>query len=77
MLQELRNPHTAGNAESFRRSAHSLKSNGLTFGALAFAAKARALELGGLASATPAALDELHDDWQEVVMALQERTSNG
>lgn len=77
MLQALRDAHAAGNPDDFRRSAHSLKSNGLTFGALAFAAKARALELGGLPSATQAALDELHDDWQEVVAALQERVSNG
>jgi len=77
MLQQLRDAHAAGQADDFRRSAHSLKSNGLTFGALGFAAKARALEQGGLAAATPAALNALHDDWQEVVMALQERVSNG
>ena len=77
MLQALRDAHAAGNVDDFRRSAHSLKSNCLTFVALDFAAKARALELGVLAAATPAALNELHDDWQEVVMALQERISNG
>lgn len=77
MLQALRDAHAAGNADDFRRNAHSLKSNGLTFGALGFAAQARALELGGLASATPAALDELHDTWQAVVVALQERVANG
>jgi len=36
--------------ERFRRTAHSLKSNGLTFGALAFAAQAKTLELAGLAA---------------------------
>lgn len=77
MLQALRDAHAAGDADAFRRSAHSLKSNGLTFGALGFAAKARALEQGGLATATQAALDGLHDEWQEVVAALQERISNG
>ena len=77
LLQALRDAHAAGDADAFRRNAHSLKSNGLTFGALAFAAKARALELGGLPSATQAALDELHNDWQGVVVALQERISNG
>ncbi len=50
MLSELRRSKAAGEAESFRRNAHSLKSNGSTFGATAFAAKARELELGGLAS---------------------------
>ena len=77
MLQALRDAHAAGSADDFRRNAHSLKSNGLTFGALGFAAQARALELGGLGAATPAALDELHDTWQGVVVALQERISNG
>ena len=77
MLQALRDAHDGGAADDFRRAAHSLKSNGLTFGALDFAAKARALELGGRQAATPAALDQLHDQWQQVVAALQERISNG
>ena len=47
MMAELRGALAAGDAERFRRTAHSLKSNGLTFGALAFAAQAKALELGG------------------------------
>ena len=34
MLAELRSAHAAGAAERFRRAAHSLKSNGLTFGAV-------------------------------------------
>ena len=37
-----------GNAERFRRAAHSLKSNGNTFGALKLAALAREIELKGL-----------------------------
>ena len=77
LLQALRDAHTAGDADAFRRNAHSLKSNGLTFGALGFAAKARALELGGLPSATQATLDELHNEWQALVVALKERISNG
>lgn len=77
LLQQLRDSHAAGDAEAFRRSAHSLKSNGLTFGALGFAAQARALEQGGLAAGTAQALDALHAQWQEVVAALQERISNG
>ena len=77
MLQALRDSHAAGHADDFRRAAHSLKSNSLTFGALGLAAQARALEQGGLAAATQAALDELHDLWQDVVVALQERISNG
>ena len=50
MLAELKSAFDAGDAERFRRTAHSLKSNGLTFGALAFAGEAKALELAGLAT---------------------------
>jgi histidine phosphotransfer protein HptB len=48
MLAELRRARADGNAERFRRAAHSLKSNGNTFGALKLAALARELELKGL-----------------------------
>ena len=48
MLAELRSARTDGNAERFRRAAHSLKSNGNTFGALKLAALARELEVKGL-----------------------------
>ena len=48
LLAELRGACADGNAERFRRAAHSLKSNGNTFGALKLAALARELELKGL-----------------------------
>jgi histidine phosphotransfer protein HptB len=48
MLAELRGACADGNAERFRRAAHSLKSNGNTFGALKLAALAREFELKGL-----------------------------
>jgi HPt (histidine-containing phosphotransfer) domain-containing protein len=48
MLAELRSARADGNAERFRRAAHSLKSNANTFGAVSLAAQARALELKGL-----------------------------
>jgi HPt (histidine-containing phosphotransfer) domain-containing protein len=48
MLAELRGARADGNAERFRRAAHSLKSNGNTFGALKLAALAREFELKGL-----------------------------
>jgi HPt (histidine-containing phosphotransfer) domain-containing protein len=48
MLADLREALAAGNAERFRRTAHSLKSNANTFGAVALAEGARALELGGV-----------------------------
>jgi HPt (histidine-containing phosphotransfer) domain-containing protein len=48
MLAELRSARAAADAERFRRAAHSLKSNGMTFGATTLGALARALELQGL-----------------------------
>jgi HPt (histidine-containing phosphotransfer) domain-containing protein len=48
MLAELRSARAENHAERFRRAAHSLKSNGNTFGALTLAALARELELRGL-----------------------------
>jgi len=48
MLAELRRALAEGNADRFRRAAHSLKSNSHTFGAVALGALARELELGGL-----------------------------
>jgi len=48
MLAELRSARADGNAERFRRAAHSIKSNANTFGAVSLAAQARSLELKGL-----------------------------
>jgi HPt (histidine-containing phosphotransfer) domain-containing protein len=48
MLADLRGARADGNPERFRRAAHSLKSNGKTFGALKLAALAREFELNGL-----------------------------
>ena len=48
MLAELRNARLAADGERFRRAAHSLKSNGMTFGATTLGRLARALELKGL-----------------------------
>ena len=47
LLADLRSALAQGDADRFRRAAHSLKSNSLTFGASALAELARALELGG------------------------------
>jgi len=75
MLVELRATLAAGNADGFRRAAHSLKSNSLTFGATTLGAMARDLELGGLdpvrkANAQP--LDALACEYAEVAAALTE-----
>ena len=48
MLVELRTARVEGNADRFRRAAHSLKSNANTFGAVGLAGRARELELKGL-----------------------------
>jgi histidine phosphotransfer protein HptB len=48
MLAELRSACADGDADRFRRAAHSLKSNANTFGAVRLASHARALELKGL-----------------------------
>ena len=75
MQADLRAALAAGNADAFRRAAHSLKSNSLTFGALTLGAMARELELGGLdpvrqANAQP--LDALAQEYARVAAALKE-----
>jgi HPt (histidine-containing phosphotransfer) domain-containing protein len=74
MLAELRRAQATNDAETFRRAAHSLKSNGSTFGATAFAAMARELELGGLASVASRGdepLVALEGEYARVVAALK------
>ena len=70
MFAALRAAIEGGNAEAFRRAAHSLKSNSLTFGAAALAAQARALELGGLGAA--ADVDALAATYARAAEALKE-----
>ena len=50
ILAEMRSALDAADAERYRRAAHSLKSNGDTFGASDFAARARAIEIAGFAA---------------------------
>jgi HPt (histidine-containing phosphotransfer) domain-containing protein len=69
MLDDLRAAFAAGDADSFRRSAHSLKSNSQTFGALRLGAMARTLELQGL-PADAAALDALAAEYANAKAAL-------
>ena len=72
MLRELREALEAGNTEAFRRAAHSLKSNGLTFGALPLAAMARELELDGPPGAQKAqALVALQAEYERAAAALE------
>jgi HPt (histidine-containing phosphotransfer) domain-containing protein len=75
MLEDLRSAFAARDADSFRRVAHSLKSNGNTFGALAFAAMAKDLELAGLdrvMAENPQGLAALAEEYGRVAMALGE-----
>lgn len=70
-LLELRGAWGLGSAEEFRRAAHSLKSNGQTFGAFELARLARDLELTGLPQ--PAhALDALQRSYEESASGLRE-----
>jgi len=48
LMSALRTALAAGDATTFRRTAHSLKSNGNAFGALEFSALARELEETGM-----------------------------
>ena len=75
MLAELRTAAEARDAVQFRRTAHSLKSNGNTFGALALGAMARDLELNGLApdpTQDVRALEALEAAYARAAHALEE-----
>ena len=74
LVASLRAARDAGDTDAFRRAAHSLKSNSLTFGATALAAQARALELGGFsedAGTDRAAIDALEGCFSEAMAALK------
>ena len=74
MLAEMRAARASGDADGFRRAAHSLKSNANTFGATGLAAKARDLELKGLdvdPSRDAAALAILEAELATVAVALR------
>lgn len=74
MLAELRGAKAASKADSFRRAAHSLKSNSQTFGAMALGALARELELKGLgtdAEHDNAALDALDAAYAQAAAGLK------
>ncbi len=72
MLGDLRECARADDADRFRRAAHSLKSNGNTFGALALGALARDLELSGTgagAAPRPGALAAVEAEYARVAAA--------
>ncbi|HET7033455.1 MAG TPA: Hpt domain-containing protein, partial [Casimicrobiaceae bacterium] len=70
MLEELQSAFAAGDAERFRRAAHTLKSNSNTFGAVGLGALARELELGGLPKVATS-LDPLLQEYARVAAALE------
>jgi HPt (histidine-containing phosphotransfer) domain-containing protein len=71
MLAALRQALQAGNAESFRRNAHSLKTNAHTFGAMVLGALARELERGGL-PADDLGVAALEAAYEQAAAALKE-----
>ena len=75
MLDALRAAYAADDADAFRRTAHSLKSNSNTFGALTLGRLAKDLELGGITpvrDAKGAALETLEFEYARVAKALAE-----
>lgn len=73
ILSELRAALGVGDADTFRRAAHSLKTNANTFGAKALGERARELEQGGLPSSSDGvdALDALDALYSESAAALK------
>ena len=73
MLADLRDALAKGEAERFRRAAHSLKSNGNTFGALTLGELAKDLEIAGAAHVKargPSALADIEAEYLRVAAAL-------
>ena len=71
---------TSGNAEEFRRAAHSLKSNSANFGAMSLSQKAKTLEDLGKAGNLEKAgepLSEAEEEYLEVKTAMETIQKNG
>jgi CheY-like chemotaxis protein len=74
LMAEMRQALKDGNAEAFRRAAHSLKSNASSFGANELAAMAKQLEMMGKSADLNGAddlLDKLADQYAQVEKALR------
>jgi histidine phosphotransfer protein HptB len=74
LLAELRAARADGDADRYRRAAHSLKSNGNTCGATALGAQAREIELAGLGepAADAARIAALEAEYARAAQALRE-----
>ena len=73
MLAELRSARADSHADRFRRAAHSLKTNGNTFGALTLGTLAKDLELSGVVAVKargPSPLGGLEAEYLRVAAAL-------
>lgn len=70
MLATLKAAADAQDEDSYRRAAHSIKSNAEIFGATALADLSRHMELTGLADATPP-VGDLETTWSETETALK------
>jgi signal transduction histidine kinase/CheY-like chemotaxis protein/HPt (histidine-containing phosphotransfer) domain-containing protein len=76
LIATLHGALVAGNAEEFRRAAHSLKSNSANFGATNLAALAKELELMGKAGpleGAAAKLAPVDEEYARVVLALKSK----
>lgn len=74
MLMDLQKGLAEGNAELFRRAAHSLKSNSLTFGALGLGELGKELEATGRDNQLASVGDKLgllSDEYGRVALALK------
>jgi len=74
LLEEMRLALDSGDAETFRRSAHSLKSNGASFGATQLASLARDMEYMGRDNQLDEAVTKMPDlesEYERAAEALQ------
>jgi len=74
MLEDLRRALAAKDPDKFRRTAHSLKSNSNTFGALTLGAMARELELTSVSKVSEGSVepvDALAEEYSRVAAALK------
>lgn len=74
MLEAMDQALSAGNAEEFRRAAHSLKSNSATFGAVTLAALAKEMEMigkSGILEGAPGKLTQLSAEYSRVRVELE------
>ena len=71
MLAELKSAADSGEQDTFRRAAHSLKSNANIFGAHKLAELARQMEISGL-KPEPAQIDVLNAEFKRTATTLKE-----